>query len=75
MDDEGIREVKEESPCHEGGGGYREGEQIVLWLRKMLLKMQVGLVSMTGLKRGRRGWKLGLGGRSRSGGTLGMDFV
>jgi len=75
MEDEGILEVKEGTPCHAAKGGFQEEEQIVLWLRKMLLKMQVGRVSMTGLRKGWKGAKLVLGGRWRNVETLGMDFV
>jgi len=75
MEDGGILEVKEGNPCQDGEGGFQEGEQIVLWLHKMLLKMQVDLVSMTGLRKGLKEGMWVLGGRWRSGGTLGMDFV
>ena len=50
MEDEGSQEEKVGSPCRGEGEGWRGEVQIVLWLRKTLLKMQVGLVDMTGLR-------------------------
>lgn len=63
MEDEGSQEEKVGSPCRGEGEGWRGEVQIVLWLRKTLLKMQVGLVDMTELRRGTRGWRWGWGGR------------
>jgi len=75
MEDEESLEGKVGSPGQGVGGGWQEGVRIVLWLHKMLLKMQVGPVDMTGPSWGTREWRWGWGGRWRSGGTLGKDFV
>jgi len=75
MEAEGTLEVKEGSPCLDGEGEFQEVELIVLWLHKMLLMMQFGLVSTIVLRIGRKEGRWVLVCKLKIGATLGKDFV